>query len=295
MNRSLIRPITDQEIATYRRDGVVCLREMFDADWLKWLRDTVDTVPGEYGNRAFLWPNYDAFRELAFDSPVGEIAATMMGSKTCGLTIDIAFVKDPHTKSLTPWHHDLPYYQVQGEHVCGMWIGLDKATVHNGAMEWIRGSHMWQRTFEPDPFDGSGQFKKVHEGRERVLDIDNNRADYDIVMFETEPGDCIVDHGLVLHSAGDNTTDYPRRAITYALFGDKAHFSAIPPSRGVEDTRDLGLSTGDPFPPDHPLVPQIWPKRERDDWPAPTEWKSLPGSAEFIAEKDEIHHQAPAG
>ena len=46
-----------------------------------------------------------------------------MGSRTCGLTIDITFIKDSHSKSLTPWHHDQPYYQVQGEHLCGMWIG----------------------------------------------------------------------------------------------------------------------------------------------------------------------------
>ena len=294
MNRSLIRAITDEEIDTYQRNGVVCLREMFDRDWAEWLKDTADTVPGEYGNRAFLWPFYDAFRELAFDSPAGEIAATVMGSRTCGLTIDITFIKDPHTKSLTPWHHDLPYYQVQGEHVCGMWIGLDKATAENGAMEWIKGSHKWQRTFEPDPFDGSGQYETVHAGRERVLDIDNDRESYDIVMFETEPGDCIVDHALVLHSAGDNTTDHPRRAITYALYGDKSYFTAIPPSRGVEDTRDLGLSSGDPFPSDHPLVPRIWPKRERSDWPAPTEWSYVDGSARFMANANEPASPAPA-
>ena len=296
MNRSLLRPITGAEIDTYQRDGVVCLREMFDRDWVDWLRDTADTVPGEYGNRAFLWPFYDSFRELAFDSPVGEIAATMMGSRTCGLTIDIAFIKDPHSKSLTPWHHDKPYYQVQGEHVCGMWIGLDKATAENGAMEWIKGSHKWQRTFEPDPFDGSAQYETVHPGRERMLDIESDRESYDIVMFETEPGDCIVDHALVLHSAGDNTTDQPRRAITYALYGDRSCFASIPPSRGVEDTRDLGLSSGDSFPPDHPLVPQIWPKRERSNWPAPTEWGALSGSSDsFIARSEERARRSPDG
>ena len=192
MNRSLTRPITQREISTYRRDGEVCLREMFDREWVEWLRDTADTIPGEYGNRAFLWPFYDAYRELAFDSPVGEIAATMMGSRTCGLTIDITFIKDSHSKSLTSWHHDQPYCQVQGEHVCGMWIGLDRSNADNGAMEWIRGSHKWSRVFEPDPFDGSGHYKAVHEGRERILDIDAEREKYDIVMFETEPGDCIV-------------------------------------------------------------------------------------------------------
>ena len=290
MNRSLTRPITQEEISTYRRDGVVCLREMFDREWVEWLRDTADTIPGEYGNRAFLWPFYDAYRELAFDSPVGEIAAAMMGSRTCGLTIDITFIKDSHSKSLTPWHHDQPYYQVQGEHVCGMWIGLDRSNADNGAMEWIRGSHKWSRVFEPDPFDGSGHYKAVHEGRERILDIDAEREKYDIVMFETEPGDCIVDHALVLHSAGDNNTGHPRRAITYALYGDTARFASIAPSRGVEDTRDLELSDGDEFPPDHPLVPRIWPKRERSTWPRPTTWKNLDGSADFIADNP-IHER----
>ena len=294
MNRSLSRPITADEIATYQKDGVVCLREMFDREWLQWLGDTADTVPGEYGNRAFLWPSYEAFRELAFDSPVGEIAATMMDSQTCGLTIDIAFIKDPHSKSLTPWHHDQPYYQVQGAQVCGMWIGLDKGTAENGAMEWIKGSHKWERTFEPDPFDGTGHYETVHPGRERILAIDDHRDSYDIVMFETEPGDCIVDHSLVLHSAGDNTTDYPRRAITYALYGDDAAFASIPPSRGVEDTRDLGLSSGDPFPPDHPLVPQIWPKRVRSSWPVPTSWDYLPGSTDFIPQLDQRPGQTGA-
>lgn len=293
MNRSLVRPITAEEIQTYERDGVVCLRGMFDADWIEWLRATVDVLPGDYGNQTFLWPIYAAFRELAFDSPVGEIAATMMRSKTCGLTIDICFNKLAHTKSTTPWHHDQPYYQVQGNQVCGIWIGIDKADASNGAMEWVKGSHKWERTFEPDPFDGTGHYETVHAGRERIPAIDAARADYDIVMFETEPGDCIVDHGMVLHSAGDNTTDYSRRAITYALYGDDARFADIPPSRGIEDTRELSLSSGDPFAPDHPLVPRIWPKLDRDDWPRPTSWEYTSGSAEFIAGRETEVGQVP--
>lgn len=283
MNRHLLREITEDEIATYEKDGVVCLRGMFDADWIDWLRAAADILPGAYGNQTFLWPTYAAFRELAFDSPVGEIAAEMMRSATCGITIDLCFNKLAHTKSTTPWHHDQPYYQVAGSQVCGMWIGLDKADETNGAMEWVKGSHKWSRMFEPDPFDGTGHYEIVHSGRERIPDIDAGRDKYDIVMFETEPGDCIVDHGMVLHSAGDNTTDFPRRAITYALFGDDAEFSEIPPSRGIEDTRELGLSNGDKFPPGHPLVPRIWPKIPRDDWPRPTIWSYTSGSAEFIA------------
>ncbi|MBT5433876.1 MAG: phytanoyl-CoA dioxygenase family protein [Alphaproteobacteria bacterium] len=284
MNRDLVRAITQEEIETFREDGVVCLRGMFDPEWCDRLRDAADTIPGNYSGRAFLWPFYEPFRELVFDSPAGEIAATLMGSETLGIMIDICFIKDPHSTSLTPWHHDQPYYQMQGKQVCGMWIGLDKCDASNGAVEWIKGSHKWDRMFEPDPFDGTGHFESVHDGRERILDIDADRDNYDIVMFETEPGDCIVDYATILHAAGDNTTDTPRRAITYALFGDDARFLEIPPSRGVEDTRELGLKTGDRFPPDHELAPRIWPKRPRETWPSPKEWAYTEGAeGDFVA------------
>ena len=296
VNRSPPRPVSRDEIETFREDGVVCLRGMFDREWCDRLREAADAIPGEYSGRAFLWPFYDAFRELAFDSPAGEIAATLMGSETLGLMMDICFIKDPRSRSLTPWHHDLPYYQMRGTQVCGMWIGLDRCDANNGALEWIRGSHGWRRVFEPDPFDGGGHFETVHEGRERIPDIDAERDKHDIVMFETEPGDCIVDYATVLHSAGDNDTDAPRRAVTYALFGDDARFQAIPPSRGVEDTRDLGLKTGDPFPPDHELAPRIWPKRPRGSWPSPREWGYTEGArGDFVAIQPEAASPPGAG
>ena len=275
MNRSPLRPITDEEIRTYQEGGIACLRGMFDSDWVELLREAIDTVPGGYADRNNIWAFNDAFRELAFDSPVGEIAATLMGSPTCGLLTDIIFAKEPHSPDTTPWHHDQPYYQTQGTQLCGMWIGLDETSLENGGLEWVRGSHKWGKVFEPDPFDGT-TYPDVHPGRERIPDIDNNRDDYDIVHFDTAPGDCIIDQSLILHSGGPNLTSKPRRAVTYALYGDNGRFASIPPGRGVEDTRDLGLKEGDPFPPDHELVPQIWPKRDRANWPKPSHWDEMP-------------------
>ena len=138
MNRGLRRPISSEEIETFRRDGVVCLRDMFDQEWCDSLRESANTIPGNYSGRSFLWPFFEPFRELAFDSPAGEIAATLMGSETIGLMLDLCFIKDPNSKSLTPWHHDQPYYQMQGNQVCGMWIGLDHCDAANGAVERAR-------------------------------------------------------------------------------------------------------------------------------------------------------------
>ena len=230
MNRSVLRPITEDEIRTFWNDGVVYLGCMFDADWVERAGAAIDEAPGAYGERNFIWPVSEAIRELVFDSPVGEIAAALLRSKTIGHMGDIEWVKDPHSESLTPWHQDQPYLQLAGRQTCNLWIGIDAATGENGAVEWVKGSHDWGKVFEPEPFDGSAP-KDVRPGRERVPDFDNLRGQYDVVRFDTEPGDCIVGHGMMVHSAGPNRTDQPRRAISHNLFGDDARYAAIPPSR----------------------------------------------------------------
>ena len=76
------------------------------------MRDALEKVPGAYADRSYMWTFNETFKELAFDSPLGELCATFMGSDTCGLLSEIAFVKQPHTTDVTPWHHDQPYYQI---------------------------------------------------------------------------------------------------------------------------------------------------------------------------------------
>ena len=41
MNRHPIRPVTEDEIETYARDGIVCLRQVFDPEWVAFLREQV--------------------------------------------------------------------------------------------------------------------------------------------------------------------------------------------------------------------------------------------------------------
>ncbi len=38
----LVRPITEQEIQTFERDGIVVLRQFFDAQWIECLRQWAD-------------------------------------------------------------------------------------------------------------------------------------------------------------------------------------------------------------------------------------------------------------
>ena len=106
---------------------------------------------------------------------------------------------------------------------------------------------------------------------------------------------------------GPNRTDQPRRAISHNLFGDDARYAAIPPGRGMEDTKDYGLKDGEPFPADHEMLPRIWPKRPRAEWPRPTGWSYLPAGRRPIAMRafrdsgqtpplaNKAHHSGPNG
>jgi hypothetical protein len=43
-NTRPIRPVIQQEIDTYNRDGVVCLRQVFDRDWIDSLIDIAKRI-----------------------------------------------------------------------------------------------------------------------------------------------------------------------------------------------------------------------------------------------------------
>ena len=271
MNRHPLREITDAEIVAFENDGVVCLRQVLDRDWIARMRDAVDRImgspsdrgtdlnkdgsPGRFFQDVYMW-TYDAdFRRCALESPIAETAATCMRSTRVNILSDMLLCKEPHTPREAPWHHDQPYNWVDGWQACGAWVGFDSTDHASGAVEWISGSHRWGRWFEAEAFDPTLSF----EGGEfeKLPDIEGHRDDYDIIHFDTEPGDVIVNHLLVLHHSPGNFSDRRRRALTYRFAGDDATFAArraAPPL-----PCDPGLYPGDSFPADHPFFRQAWP------------------------------------
>jgi len=51
MNRKLIRPITDEELRVYERDGVVWLRDIIDVDWARRLAAAIDELLYSHGGK----------------------------------------------------------------------------------------------------------------------------------------------------------------------------------------------------------------------------------------------------
>ena len=267
---------TQAEIDAFRADGSVCLRGVIGSDWIERLREgvaadmaapgpdveiyTKGADPGLFFNDFDLWRHVPVLKAFAFNGPCAAIAGRLMGAAAITFFYDHLFVKEPGTEGLTHWHQDQPYMAVDGGQLCSNWIPLDPITPET-TLEFIRGSHRWRRWFAP--FDSMRDGAR-HPGTvfERCPDIEAARADYDIVSWELEPGDCLFFHGLVLHQGRSNPTrDRRRRTLSHRWLGDDARFILRDPPAEFPKT-PTALKTGEPFHGD-PQFPVVWRGRDQ--------------------------------
>jgi ectoine hydroxylase-related dioxygenase (phytanoyl-CoA dioxygenase family) len=280
--------VSESDIETYERDGVVCLRGMLDSAWLEELRAATEEVllhpsaravidesrGGRYAYDMSLWTRHETFRRFQMSSPVPAITAQLMRSSKVYLMVDSMFVKEPNTPVPTPWHQDQPVGWYDGTQVCSVWVPLDSVTLESGALEYVVGSHRLGEWYSPHP----GEMSSVGKGAVRfkaIPDVAGNRDAYDIVHFDTEPGDLLFHHMLMLHGTpGNALSERRRRAISLRYVGDDASFAQR--ALGLKLIRDPGLVHGDPF--GCELFPQVWPPTgrlrrfwEEDDAPGRTQ------------------------
>jgi ectoine hydroxylase-related dioxygenase (phytanoyl-CoA dioxygenase family) len=146
-NRTPLRPVSDEDIATYERDGAVCLRNVLHRDWIDELQEparriVVDkqdvgllpTIPGRYMARTV-----PAFRRLVFDSPLAEVCGRVQRSREVRFFFDEIFAKAPQSAERSIWHTDRMGWPVSGKMVPSLWLPLTPISEAN-SLEVIAGS-----------------------------------------------------------------------------------------------------------------------------------------------------------
>ncbi len=168
------------------------------------------------------WQRDPAFAAFAMQSPLPRIVARLLASTKVNLYEDSVLVKEPGTAERTAFHQDMAYFHVDGTQVCTTWVPLDPVTASSGALEFVKGSHRWERTFRPNLFVTSMALPDT-DGDD-VPDARTQR-DWELVSFDTEPGDITVHHARTIHGAGGNASStHRRRAISVRYTGDDARF-----------------------------------------------------------------------
>jgi ectoine hydroxylase-related dioxygenase (phytanoyl-CoA dioxygenase family) len=266
--------VSDTDVARYREDGVVCLRNVISVNWIECLREAVDaniTNPGPMkrinmsrGQPGLsfldfqLWQRHEACRRFVFASPAAKIAARLMDGREVVLYHDRLRVKDPGTPEGSPWHHDQPYYPIDGDQLVSLWLPLDAAT-GTTSIAYIRGSHRWGRWFQPRLVQQGSAGSYAEDPRfEPLPDIEAERSRYEFLSWDTEPGDVVAFHGLTLHGAASaGCCNHRCRTWETRWCGDDTRYAA----RVGQITPALeghGLVPGDLL--SCSLFPRVWPR-----------------------------------
>ncbi|CAB4887523.1 unannotated protein [freshwater metagenome] len=237
--------VSSSDIERFRSDGVVVLRNIIDAELLAELAQAVeqnlaepgvwasDYTPQDSTGRFFgdyvNWQRIGAYRRTALDSALPAAAGALMNSTTVRFFHEHVLVKEPGTTEVTPWHHDDPYYCIDGLQNVSLWISLDPVPVAAG-LRFLAGSHQWDRRFVPRNFVDATPYAAAEQGFELVPDIEAELADHEIVSYDIEPGDAIAFHFRTLHAAPGTAglTQHRRRAVSMRYVGDDAVFALRP-------------------------------------------------------------------
>lgn len=228
--------ITDQDVADFQQDGAVCLRGAFDSTAVSLIETGVEKTlksptpyarvqskpedPGYFFTDYYMWRKHAEFATLMHQGPGGEIAARLTESQSIRYFYDGMFVKEPGTERGSDWHQDQPYYNVDGNQLCVIWIPIDPIEMGT-ALRLVKGSHRWGKWFQPVFFASERVLDGASEMFEPMPDIDGNPDDYEILTWAMEPGDCIVFHPLMIHGASGNPrNDRRRRAVSTTWLGD---------------------------------------------------------------------------
>ena len=223
--------VSQLEIEKFNKDGAVFLKNKFDIKWIEKLKKGIEkdiknpsprfkshttksNVPS-YLEDFLTWDLLPEFKEFVYNSPYAKIASELMSAKKINLVMDNWFLREAGSKSSTPFHHDISYFDIEGT-MCVLWLPL-QSTGKDEGVAWVKGSHLWGKLFL------RVLFKDGHnvEGKECIIngkkyelppDILGNKEKYEFLKWDCEPGDCVIFDMRTLH--GVLSPSIPKKTLS---------------------------------------------------------------------------------
>jgi ectoine hydroxylase-related dioxygenase (phytanoyl-CoA dioxygenase family) len=156
--------------------------------------------------------NYRKIQDLEFDDlflefmerPIfREICAKLYGAQTPIAAFRAMFMNKPaHKGTFLPWHQDR-WTHLDRDPEITLWTALDPATVANGCVQIVPGSHKLGLV---NPAHASG-FLTPEQAKEHC-------PPEKIEFLELAPGEAALLHNWLLHASDVNKTDVSRRAFS---------------------------------------------------------------------------------
>ena len=224
-----LKVLTPRQIDELRRE----LEEFFDPDhegrelWYEYHTNESGDPNAVLFHALGAWRLRPGFHDVLWNPAFTVPASQLLGSAV-RFWHDQLFCKPAHHGGVVAWHQDYSYWtrtKPMAHLTC--WIGLDDATVDNGCLHYIPGSHRWELL----PVTG---LANDMDAIQTVLS-DEQKAAFRPVAVELKAGEATFHHPLMVHGSYENRTSRPRRAMVINVFRD-----------GVRSANDEPLLQGVP-------------------------------------------------
>lgn len=257
--------LSQEQIDAYQENGFVVIHDFLTPEELNTWREAVDEAVRNRGQqrilqreekereesyydyvfvqRVNLWQDNERVRRLILDPAIGKMATELAGVDGMRIWHDQALIKQPWANP-TGWHLDNPYWSYYSRDAISIWVALDDATLQNGCLYFLPGSHK------------TATFQNVGIG-ENIGDIFRVYPQWKEIMAapaEMQAGSCSFHNGLIAHGAGPNMTPGWRRAMTCGFMPDGSTFNGQ--QNILSDEQFASYEIGDPLDDDaqNPLV-----------------------------------------
>jgi len=218
--------LTQEQVAAYRRDGHVLLREVARADEVAAYREAIagcvrrankatvplherDTYHQAFIQVANLWETDETVARFTQGRRFARIAAELMGVDGVRLYHDQALFKEPGGGH-TPWHQDQYYWPLDNPHCVTMWMPLVDVPEDMGVLTFASGSHR----------EGELLSMAISDASERELSEIVRQRGFPIARAAMRTGDATFHAGWTLHTAPPNRTDRLRQVMTVIYYAD---------------------------------------------------------------------------
>lgn len=157
----------------------------------------------------------DTIRHYMLNPKLGEMLCRLEGLDGIRVWHDQTLIKEPYG-SPTAWHLDNPYWSFHSEHAISIWIALEDATLGNGCMWFVPGTHKMADCETNVP---------IGPNLKGLFEVYPEMAKIDTVAAPMKAGDCSFHNGLTAHGAGANMTRGRRIAMTCAYMPEGSTFN----------------------------------------------------------------------
>lgn len=220
------RLLDDTELAAWRRDYDAAVAERSDtrvphrrdrpeqlAELTPEQRAGYEYYDRVFTQKVFLWRTSEAMRRRILDPELARLAAELEGVDAVRVWQDQALVKEPWGHP-TAFHIDGPIFAFDTPHCASVWVALDDATLTNGCLAYLPGTHL----------DRSSQNAAIGTDLGALFQANPGWAGIEPRFCPVPAGGAVVHNGFIAHGAGANMTPGRRRAMAVVYMADGATF-----------------------------------------------------------------------